>query len=201
LAAEPAIAAAVLAAGRGARLGGDAPAPKPLLSFRGQPLVRYALDAAIASGLAPVVLVVGHEADAVAAVAPPGVEVARNVRWADGIASSMQAAVRALEGRSEIVGVVVGLADQPLVGAEAWRRVASGARSSGDIVVATYGGQRGNPVLLTRSVWAAALELQGDEGARQLFGTRTVVEISCDGTGTPDDVDTLEDLEAIERNS
>jgi CTP:molybdopterin cytidylyltransferase MocA len=196
-----AVAAAVLAAGRGSRLGAGNVTPKPLLPFRGQPLVAHALGAVLASALEPVVLVVGHDGDAVSAVAPTGVEIVRNERWAEGISSSMQAALGALEDRAPIAGVVVGLADQPLVGAGAWTRVGAALRGGAEIAVATYGGRRANPVGLARSVWPDARTLRGDEGARQLFGDHGVVEVACDGTGSPDDVDTLEDLEAIERNS
>ena len=144
------VAAAVLAAGRGSRLGDDASPAKPLLSFRGRPLVAHALDAAVGSGLGPVVLVVGHEADAVAAVAPEGVEVVHNDRWADGISSSLHAALRSLESRP-VDGVVVGLADQPLVGADAWRRIGAAHADGATLAVATYGGRRANPVLLARA--------------------------------------------------
>jgi nicotine blue oxidoreductase len=192
------IAAAVLAAGRGSRLGSVAAPAKPLLAFRGRPLVAHALEAATASALDPVVLVVGHEADAVAAVAPDGVDVVRNDGWAAGISSSLHAALRSLQSRS-VDGVVVGLADQPLVGADAWRRIGAAHANGATLAVATYGGRRGNPVLLARAAWPDALELRGDEGARQLFRDHNVVEVPCDGTGSPDDVDTLQDLERIER--
>ncbi|HEY3831137.1 MAG TPA: nucleotidyltransferase family protein [Acidimicrobiia bacterium] len=194
------VAAAVLAAGRGSRLDAAAASAKPLLSFRGRPLVAHALDAAVTSALAPVVLVVGHEADAVSAVAPEGVQVVHNDRWADGISSSLHAALRALEPEPAD-GVVIGLADQPLVGAEAWRRIGAAYTDGATLAVATYGAKRGNPVLLARTMWPDALELRGDEGARQLFRDHEVVEVPCDGTGSPDDVDTLQDLERIERIS
>jgi len=52
------VAVAVFAAGRGSRLGGDA--SKPLLAWQGRPLLAWALDAAIASGLAPLLVTVGY---------------------------------------------------------------------------------------------------------------------------------------------
>ncbi len=66
------------------------------------------------------------------------------------------------------------------------------------LAVATYGGVRANPVLLARSLWVDARKLEGDEGARVLMRTHPVVEVACDGTGHPDDVDTVEDLQAME---
>ena len=186
------VAAAVLAAGRGSRLGGDA--SKPLLEWRGRPLVAWALDAALASGLAPVVVVVGYRADEVRAALGDGDPVVvDNPEWEEGIASSLRTVLTSLEPVTDVEAVCVGLADQPLVGAEAYRRVAA---TDGELVIPTYGGQPGNPVKLARSLWSEALELHGDVGARALARDRAV-RIDCTGTGSAADVDTLEDLERL----
>jgi CTP:molybdopterin cytidylyltransferase MocA len=192
------VAAAVLAAGRGSRLGGDA--SKPLLVWRGKPLVTWALDAARASGLAPVVLVVGYRGNEVRAVVDalggaPSVEVLENPEWEEGIASSLRTVLRELVSRTDLDAVCVGLADQPLVGADAFRRVAA---TDGELVVPIYDGQPGNPVKLARSLWPEALELRGDVGARALARDRAV-RIDCTGTGSAADVDTLEDLERLQQ--
>ena len=91
--------------------------------------------------------------------------------------------------------VCIGLADQPLVAPEAYRRVAA---TPGELVVPTYGGQPGNPVKLARSLWPEALELRGDVGARALARDRAV-RIDCTGTGSAADVDTLVDLERLQQ--
>jgi molybdenum cofactor cytidylyltransferase len=147
------------------------------------------------------VLVVGREAEAVVAATgdvATGVEVVGNDRWSSGIASSLQAAIVALQPRSDVVAVVVGLGDQPGVGAEAYRRLASAYDAGTRLAVATYAGTRGNPVLLAREYWDEALGLEGDEGARVLMRRHPVVEVPCDGTGEPTDVDTEHDLAALE---
>ena len=193
---QPDVAIAVLAAGRGSRLGGDV--PKPIVELRGRPLVSWALDAATGSGLHPVVLVVGHHGGAVAQVAPEGVVVVRSHRWRRGIARSLRAALEALEPWAEVGAVAVGLADQPLVGADAYRRLADAYRAGASVAVATYHGRRRNPVLLTRTMWAKARELDGDEGARVLMDDEAV-EVDCTDTGSAADVDTLDDLREAER--
>jgi CTP:molybdopterin cytidylyltransferase MocA len=189
------VAAAVLAGGHGSRFGGDH--PKPLAPFGGRPLVVWALDAALASGLAPVVLVVGRAAEEVAAAAADAfgdaVEIARNPNWDKGIAWSMRAAIAHLDGRPEVAAVCIGLADQPLMGSAAWQRVAA-APVDAPLVVATYHGTRGNPVRLGRSVWPQAARLEGDEGARVLLRAGPTLEVDCTGTGDPTDIDTPEDL-------
>jgi molybdenum cofactor cytidylyltransferase len=152
------------------------------------------------------VLVVGREAEAVR-VAARGVAltdasaamvVVTNDRWSSGIASSLHTAIVALQPRPEIAAVVVGLGDQPGIGAEAYRRLASAYDSGARLAVATYAGTRANPVLLARNHWDEALGLEGDEGARALMRRHPVVEVPCDGTGEPTDVDTEDDLAALE---
>jgi molybdenum cofactor cytidylyltransferase len=189
----------VLAAGRGSRLGGST--PKPLLELRGRPLVAWALDAAQASGCAPVVLVVGHRAGKVAAVAPQGVLVTPARRWKRGIARSLRAALAELDGYAQVQAVCIGLADQPLVGPDAYRRLAAAHGDGAELAVATYGGERGNPVVLARTLWPAAMKLDGDEGARVLMRAHPPVEVPCDGTGDPSDVDTLDDLRRLEQET
>jgi CTP:molybdopterin cytidylyltransferase MocA len=66
------------------------------------------------------------------------------------------------------------------------------------MAVATYHGQRRNPVLLARTMWAQGRELDGDEGARVLMDDEAV-EVDCTDTGSAADVDTLDDLREAER--
>jgi molybdenum cofactor cytidylyltransferase len=144
------------------------------------------------------VLVVGHHGGAVARVAPEGVVVVRSRRWRRGIARSLRAALEELEPWAQVGAVAVGLADQPLVGADAYRRLAGAYRAGASLAVATYHGRRRNPVLLARTMWAQARELDGDEGARVLMDDEAV-EVDCTDTGSAADVDTLDDLREAER--
>jgi CTP:molybdopterin cytidylyltransferase MocA len=179
----------VLAAGGGARFatsGGDG--PKQLATVAGEPLVAVALRAARGAGLAEVVLVQG--AVDLSGLAD-GATLLRNPRWEDGLATSLQVAIGHARERGH-TAVVIGLADQPGVTADAWRAVAA-APDDPPIAVATYGGRRGNPVRLGAAVWDL-LPVTGDEGARVLMRERNelVREVPC--TGEPWDIDTVEDL-------
>ena len=177
----------ILAAGGSTRFGVQ---PKQLTSFRGVPMVRIAVDAALDAGVFDDVVVVSGAVD-LAAIMPPGVTVLHNQRWADGQASSLQVALHWAAGR-KFDAVVVGLADQPMVVAGAWELVAR-TPSPSPILIATYAGQRGNPVRLAAEVWDQ-LPTSGDEGARSLVRERPELagEIPCPGTMV--DIDTQEDL-------
>lgn len=181
----------VLAAGAGRRFtasGGEG--PKPRASVAGVPMVSAVLDAVAAAGLDEVVLVQG--AVDLTDLVPGGVVVLDNPRWEEGIATSLGVAL----GHARVAGheaVVVGLADQPGVRAEAWNAV-SIAPAVPPIAVATYRGGRGNPVRLHQTVWDL-LPTTGDEGARAVMRDRPdlVREVPCNGE--PHDVDSLEDLD------
>lgn len=190
---EPAV-GVILAAGSGSRFrGSDSDADlrihKLLCDFGGQPLYQWALDSVVAAGLEPWVVwgALGEQAPAL----DTSVTVLHNAFWEKGMATSLQVAV----AHARLVGVdslVVGLADQPLIPASAWIAVAR--TTSTPIAVATYGGQRRNPVRLGSVVWDL-LPLTGDQGARSVIEMRPelVTEVAC--VGNPADIDTREDLQ------
>ncbi len=187
----------LLAAGRGERFG--SPTPKPLILLEGRTLLDYALRVMLASGIDPVFVVVGDRGEEVTRAVAGRVPVIDNPGWAEGIASSLRAGLDALEADPSVGAACIGLADQPLVGPDAYRRLVAARREGALLAVATYGGVRANPVLLDRSLWNEARGLEGDAGARILMTRHEVVDVPCDGTGDPVDVDTPDDLRSIRR--
>ncbi len=130
--------------------------------------------------------------------APADVSFVDNPRWSSGQASSVQVGLEAARQAGATI-VVIGLGDQPGIQPESWRRVAESSTPHTPIAVATYEGRRANPVALHRRVWDDVADT-GDQGARSLMALRPddVVEVPC--SGSPDDIDTVEDLSRWQNN-
>jgi CTP:molybdopterin cytidylyltransferase MocA len=189
----PRVVAVVLAAGAGSRFGG--PTHKlaaTLPATDGEPamtVLERSLRHVLAAEVGPVIVITGADAEVVPADLRPAVTTHHNPSWARGQATSVAAALTAV-GELGADAAVVGLGDQPGVTPGCWRAVAA---AGGPIAVAVYRGRRANPVKLERSIWPL-VPLTGDEGARALMRVRPdlVVEVPC--SGSPDDIDTEEDL-------
>jgi nicotine blue oxidoreductase len=183
------VAGVLLAAGQGARLG----TPKALVELGGRRLVDRGVDLLRDGGAAPVLVVLGAvHADV------PGAVTVHNPDWRTGMGSSLAAGLRALPG--ECAAAVIALVDQPLIGAGAVRRLIAAHAAGAEIAVATYHGMARNPVLLTRRHWAGVLDAAaGDAGARPYLRAHPdlVTEVECADTGSPDDVDTADDLARV----
>lgn len=190
----PRIGIVLLAAGRGTRFG---PEPKLLADLGGRPLVRHAAEAACASDLGPVVVVLGAHAPAVrAALVGLDIRTVENPRYAEGLSTSLRAGLAALP--ETCAGAVVMLGDMPCVAPALLRRLAEAFDGTAAAIVPVWAGRRGNPVLLNRDRLAADLaELVGDRGAGPLLvGRPDVVEIAGEA-GTSLDIDTPEALAGL----
>ena len=163
------VAAVVLAAGAGSRFGG----PKQAL------LLPDVLRRVRESSVDDVLVVTGaHPLET-------DVRVVRCPEWELGPGASLRCGLAALDEDVE-AGVVV-LADGPDLSPAAIDRVlAAWGDGVGEIVAASYGGDRGHPVVLARSVWGRI----PDEGARAL----EPVLVPCDDLGPPGDVDIADEI-------
>jgi CTP:molybdopterin cytidylyltransferase MocA len=184
------VAGILLAAGEGSRLG----QPKALVELGGQTLAERGVALLRDGGADPVLVVTGA-----VPVSLAGVHTVHNPHWRSGMGSSLAAGLRALAA-TDRGAAVIALADQPLVGAEAVRRLIAAYEAGAGVVVAAYAGKPRNPVLIAREHWAAVSELAtGDTGARPFLRAHPdlVTLVECGDTGSPDDVDTPEDLDRV----
>ena len=181
----PKVAAIILAAGLASRYREQdaSVVSKVVADHEGKALVRHVAEAALQAEIASVIVVTGHARDAVeAALAGLDVHFLHNEDFAQGLSTSLRSGVATL--RDDVDGALVLLADMPLIDAALLNRIVHHFSSNrkADAIVPVYEGQRGNPVLLARSMFGAVAALRGDEGARRLLGEASlnVQEIAAD---------------------
>ena len=185
----PAIGGIVLAAGGGTRFG----ATKQLAELRGRPLLTYAVEALLAvPAVRPVVVVLGHDADAIRArVELDGTTVVVCDAWREGQSASLRTGIEAL---GDVDAAVITLGDQPFITPQVIAGVLDIDERSHDAVRTTYGGRPGHPVLLTRRLLERAGELRGDVGFRDLLSGQRVRRFEAGHLCDPVDIDTREEL-------
>jgi len=185
--------AVVLAAGSSTRMG----TVKQLLPLGGRPLLQHVLDNVRESAVGEIILVLGHAADAIRQkVELRDVKVVLNGNYRQGMGSSLRLGLSTVDSRSEAALIV--LADQPFVRAATFDRLfTEHTRTKAQIVIPTYRGFRGNPVLLDRSVFSEVMGLTGDIGCRAIFGDHLegIGKLSVDDPGILLDLDQRSDYE------
>jgi molybdenum cofactor cytidylyltransferase len=192
-----AISAIVLAAGQATRFGQC----KQLMMLDGKPLLRHTLDRVNESKVDDVVVVLGAFADAIQRQIRFGKErVVINHDFELGMSTSLHAGLRALAPGTN--AVVIALGDQPFVtSATIDNLIDAYGRSRSKIIVPTFNGQRGNPVLVDQSLFPRMMEIRGDVGCRAIFTAVPVAELAVDDAGVTADIDTMEDFECRMRHS
>lgn len=199
------VGAIVLAAGRSSRFraAGGSAETKLVEELGGRPIVRMAAEAALASRARPVIVVTGHARTSVeAALAGLDVEIAYNPEYSSGLASSLKAGLLAMP--SDVAGALVLLGDMPWIEARLIDPLIDAFLAKAPALAAapTHEGRRGNPALLGRGLFEAAMRLEGDAGARRLIDAlkpSELVEIDAPGAGATVDIDTPADLAAARR--
>jgi molybdenum cofactor cytidylyltransferase len=154
--------AVVLAAGASRRFG----SPKQLVQFERKPLIQRVIAGATELAGSAVTVVLGAYAAEIAATLAPGTAgIIVNREWQEGIASSIRAAVARLPGACD--GVLLLLADQPLVGSHSLGRLAAAwRRQPRSIIASRYRAVTGVPAIFPRWCFSDLAALRGDQGAR-----------------------------------
>jgi molybdenum cofactor cytidylyltransferase len=162
------LSAVVLAAGLSSRMGG---ANKLLLGLRGVPIVRQCVATLLGHPFAEVVVVTGHQgAEVEAALDGLPVRVAYNPNYQEGQMTSVRSGLAALSERSASAsGVMVCLSDQPFLTTDDVNTIAAAflARPACPVLVPTFAGTRGNPIVLARKSIEEILLRGGNFGCRQ----------------------------------
>ncbi|CAK0751021.1 molybdenum cofactor cytidylyltransferase [uncultured Gammaproteobacteria bacterium] len=190
----PAVAAVILAAGCSRRMEG---ANKLLASVGGMVLIRRAVAAALASRARPVIVVLGHQAELVAAALESlPVQTVLAAAYAEGMSASLRAGLAAVP--ESVAAALIALGDMPFVPTAAYDRLITAfcASGQGPICVPVHDQQRGHPVLWPRRFFSELSALSGDRGGRALLAIHADqgVSVPVPWSGVLEDIDSAEDL-------
>jgi len=158
------VAGILLAAGMSSRMGSN----KLLFELNGESVLRGAAQRALAGGLAPLLVVVGHEADkSRAELAGLACQVVVNPDYENGITTSLHKGIAAVP--PEVGAALVLLADMPFVTPEmiAWL-IARYRTSQAPLVISDYEGVTAPPMLYDRSLFGEILTMTGGSCGKQV---------------------------------
>jgi molybdenum cofactor cytidylyltransferase len=186
----PGLHAVVLAAGGSTRFG----SPKQLVRVQGHALLHRAVANAVEVAGRGVSVVLGaHAAELAALISHSSASIIVNREWAEGIGSSIRAAIARLPPSCE--GVLLTLADQAAVTVDDLSRLISAWRSDPRcIVAARYDATLGVPAVFPRAYFSDLAALRGDRGARDLIRRHADRTIGIALANASIDIDIPEDL-------
>jgi molybdenum cofactor cytidylyltransferase len=188
--------AIILAAGPSKRLG----RLKQLLSFRGQTLVRRAVASAYEAGCAPIIIVIGAEAEQLRReLADWSRSLVHNPRWSDGMGSSIRMGVAAAQQHNHLLALLVILTcDQPFLNADVIRALLElRARENKAMAACAYADTVGIPAVFDRAHFAALLHLRDEDGARSVLFSASEAVAQFPWPEGAIDIDTPEDYEKL----
>lgn len=195
---DPKIAVVLLAAGSSNRMG----QPKQLLEYRGQTMIERSVEVALSTGIRPLVVVLGANADRIAPlINGKGLHIVRNADWPLGMSTSLKMGMeKALELEPALEAILFLVVDQPYVTTQLLLEIAAKYRlEKTRIVAARYNEQPGVPALLDRSLFEELQSLTGDKGARALFKKYKQNLLTVSFPDGHFDLDTPSDYEQLKR--
>ena len=191
------ISAILLAAGESRRMGRF----KQLLSLGDRTFVEHCVDNLLASRVDEVIVVTGHrELEVRQAVGDRPVRFSYNADYLSGMASSIKCGAAALSNNTR--AMVLALVDQPLIGSEVINLVIETyEREQAIIVIPTYGGKNGHPILLDAALKEEILKVDPEQGLRQVVRAHPdqVARIEVSSRSVLEDCDLPEDYERLIR--
>jgi molybdenum cofactor cytidylyltransferase len=192
------VAAIILAAGASERMG----YPKALLPYRGNSFLSGILDATFAAGVETRVVVLGYYADKIqVALDLSGVIVVRSENLDAGPIGSIRAGIRALDPHP-VDGALIWPVDRPHVPVAVITDLLDAFRKTHQaIIVPTFRGRRGHPVIFARSVFDELLAAPDQRGARAVVRqSRTrVAEVPVTDSAVLEDLNTPDDYRRLLR--
>jgi len=159
------ISAILLAAGQSKRMVGENKLTKEI---KGIPLIKLSVKNILASSIDELIVVLGHQKEIIEKLIDENekIKFVFNKDFENGMASSIKTGLNNLSKKTEAFFICLG--DMPMVSHDIYNQLIK-SKDNKEIIVPTYKGQQGNPVLFNKSMKEKILDITGDSGAKKIF--------------------------------
>jgi len=159
------ISAILLAAGQSKRMNG---VNKLTKEIQGIPLIKLSVKNILASSINELIIVLGHQKEIIEKLIDKNekIKFVFNKNFESGMASSIKTGLNNLSEKTEAFFICLG--DMPMVNSDIYNQLIQ-SKNNKEIIVPTYNGQQGNPILFSKSIKEKIMTIQGDVGAKKIL--------------------------------
>jgi len=159
------ISAILLAAGQSKRMNGENKLTKKIQDI---PLIKHSVKNILSSFIGELIVVLGYQKEIIEKLIDKNnkIKFVFNKDFESGMASSIKAGLNNLSEKTEAFFICLG--DMPMVGHDIYNQLIK-SKANKEIIVPTYKGQQGNPVLFNKSMKEKVMDISGDIGAKKIL--------------------------------
>ena len=159
------ISAILLVAGQSKRMNGENKLTKEI---QGIPLIKHSVKNILASSIDELIVVLGYQKETIEKLINKNekIKFVFNKDFESGIASSIKTGLNNLSEKTEAFFICLG--DMPMVNPNIYNQLIKSINKR-EIIVPTYKGQQGNPVLFSKSMKEKIINISGDVGAKKIL--------------------------------
>ena len=159
------VSAILLAAGQSKRMGGENKLTKKIRNIS---LIKHSVKNILASSVDELIIVLGFQKEIIEKLIDKNekIKFVFNKDFESGMASSVKAGLNHLSKNTEAFFICLG--DMPMVGHDIYNQLIK-YKGNKEIIVPTYKGQQGNPVLFDKSMKETVMNITGDVGAKKIL--------------------------------
>ena len=159
------IAAILLAAGQSKRMIDENKLSK---KFQNTPLINHSIKNILSSHIDELIIVVGYQKEIIETLVEKNnkIKIIFNKNFKTGMASSIKVGLSLLSRKTESFFICLG--DMPMINKKIYNQLIS-YKNKKDIIVPTYNGIQGNPVLFPKFMKPSIMSINGDVGAKKIL--------------------------------
>ena len=196
------ISSILLAAGQSKRMNGE---NKLIKEINGVPLINHAIENILGSAVDEIVIIVGFEKEIIENIIKKNkkIKIIYNKDFKTGISSSIKIGLNNISNKSE--DFFISLGDMPNVNQNIYNKLIKAkykynkklkVEYKKEIIIPTYEGKEGNPILFSKFMKEKVMDIEGDFGAKKIIelNKKKVLNIPFKNRGIILDFDRREDF-------